>query len=237
MLRLARINGEQSYTHGFFLRELTAGKGDSVRGRIIGSAWVASNCNSNWNGTIFRIDLARRQSINNVLNRGVSAYGGAEVKISIEDRTVTFDYGTGMGDLAVLTRAGIARYRVQGSRATREAPIASSFGGFISEWLQMDDAEAAGWSAPAAGVSHRDVAERFKNELFEWQHVAACAGPSHAREIAIRWDKSMQTTIFLISASSAADMRLLSVTDQRSPSCQEIDISSDLSSIIAEPQH
>src|ERR1700674_4581031 len=34
------------------------GKDDPSRGRMIGSAWVASNCTSNWSGSLFRIDLS-----------------------------------------------------------------------------------------------------------------------------------------------------------------------------------
>jgi len=234
LLRIARINAEQSFTHGYRLRELAVGKEDPS-GRMIGSAWVASNCTSNWNGNLFRIDLLSAQPLANVLDREVSAFGGDKVGISIEDNTVTFRYTTLMGDLDALTRAGIARYRVQDGHAIREAPIATSFGGLINEWLEMDDAEAARWSTPEAATHHRDLAARTRKQLLQWEHVAACPGSPPAREISIQWNESKQTTVFLISASSAAEMRMLSVSDKRSPSCREIDVSAGLSSIVAEP--
>jgi hypothetical protein len=233
--RVAQINAERSYTHGYRLRELAYGKDDPSHGRMIGSAWVASNCNSNWNGSLFRIDLSRGRSIENVLDSSVSAFGGDPVKINIEDNTVTFLYTAPAGGLSVLTRAAIARYRVQAGQAIREAPIATSFGGFINEWLGMDDTEAALWSTPEAGVHHHDLAARSKKELLEWEHVAACPGSPPAREISVQWSESKQATVFLMRASSAVELRMLSVSDQRSPLCRQINISSELSSIFAEP--
>ncbi|HEY1754792.1 MAG TPA: hypothetical protein VGG72_05315 [Bryobacteraceae bacterium] len=48
--RVARINAQPSYEHGYDLRDLDAGKDDQAGARIIASGWVASNCTSNWNG-------------------------------------------------------------------------------------------------------------------------------------------------------------------------------------------
>ena len=124
---------------------------------------------------------------------------------------------------------------MQDGRAIRQAPLAPSFGGFIDEWLRMDDTEAAGWSSPQAAVQHRDVAAKSSKGLFTWEHAATCPGPPPAREIAIRWNDSKQVTVFLIGASSAAEMRMLSVSGKRSPSCREIDIGADLREIMAEP--
>ena len=171
-----------------------------------------------------------------MLDQDVSAFGAAKVEISIEDDTVRFDYTTMIGDPDVILRAGVARYGVQGSHAVRQAPIAASFGGFIDEWLGMDDPGAAHWSTRDANIRHHDLAARFKKEyLFSWEHAAACPGPPPAREIAIQWSESKQTSVFLISGSTAAEMRMLSVSDKRSPSCRQIDISADRSSILAEP--
>jgi hypothetical protein len=234
--RIARINAEQSHSHGYRLREFATGKDDPSRGRTIGSAWVASNCTSNWNGNIFRIDLLRGQSIENVLNEGVGAFYDDMLKISIDGDTITFNYTSGlMGDGTAKLREAIARYRVQNGHAIRQAPLASSFGGFIDEWLGMNDTEAARWGSPEATMQRHDVAARRGKSLFKWEHVATCPGPPPAREIAIRWNDSKQTTVFTIGASSAAEMRMLSVSDKRSPSCHEIEIGTDRRAIMVEP--
>ncbi len=234
--RLAQVNAERSYTHGYHLRDLAVGKDDPGRGRIIGSAWVASNCTSNWNGNIFRIDVSHGRSLENVLDRSVSAFAGDPVTIGIENDTVTFRYGTSAGDLAVLAREAIARFRVQGGRAIREAPIAPSFGGFVHEWLNLTDADAARWSTSEAAHSHHDLAARLNHELLEWKGVASCPGSPPAREIVVEWSESKQTTVFRISETNAAELRMLSVSGEHSPGCREIDITGDLTSIFGEPR-
>ncbi len=233
--RIARINAEKSHSHGFRLREFAVGEDNPSRGRMIGSAWVASNCTSTWNGNSFRIDLLRGRSLENVLDEGVGAHYDDELRISIEGETITFNYTTGTGDSSVLTRTAIARYRVQEGRAIRQAPLAPSYGGFIDEWLGMDDTEATRWSSQEAAVQHHDAAAKSQKNIFTWEHAADCPGPPHAREIAVRWNDSKQVTVFLITSSSAAEMRMLSVSNKRSPACREIDIEHDLGSIMAEP--
>ncbi len=233
--RLARINAERSFSHGYRLRQLAVGKDDAGRGRMIGSEWVASNCTSNWNGNIFRIDLLRARAVVNVLNRGVGAFGGDDVGIDIKDDTVTLRYTTMTGETADLLRPGIARYRVQDRRAVRQAPVAASYGGFIDEWLELDDADAAPWSTPEAAMRHHDLHAMANPGLFEWAHAAGCPGSPPTREIAIRWGEPKRTIYFLIGGSSAAEMKMLSVSDQHSFACREIDIGKDRSGITAEP--
>lgn len=172
--RVARINAEQAYTHGYLLREFTIGKEDLSRGRVIGTGWAASNCTSNWNGNILRIDLLHRQTVENALQEGVGAFSGGEMRISTDEDTVTFTYTAGTGDDAVLTRDALARYRIQGGRAIRVAPLAPSFAGFIDEWLNMEDAEAARWSSPEAARQHHALAEQKGGHIFTWEHAATC---------------------------------------------------------------
>jgi hypothetical protein len=46
---------------------------------------------------------------------------------------------------------------------------------------------------------------------------------------------SKQMVVFRISGSTAAEMRMVSVSAELLPGCREIDISRDLSSVFAEP--
>ena len=224
--RLGWLNAQQVYEHGHFLHGLAVG------GKIVASGWTASNCTSVWNGELFRIDVLRPQ-MSNILNREVIARGDEEVKIRIQNDLVTFRYSAGMHDTVIDGREGIASYEIENGKTIRQAPIASQFGGFIDEWLLLDDEDAARFSSPAAARLHHEIAARFKKEPFDWQHAADCPGP--AREIAVRGDESEQTTVFLIASSSIAEMRMLSISDKINPSCREIDISKDLSAIISGP--
>jgi hypothetical protein len=235
--RIARVNAENVYSHGFSLRDFAVGeKADSHGGRLIGSAWVVTNCNSNWNGNVFRIDLARGQALKNILERPARSFFDDKLAVHLAGDTVTFNYTSGIRDPLVLLRDGIASYRVQRERATRLAPIAKSYGGFIDEWLDMDDAEAARWSTPDAARMHHRVAGKFGKDVFAWEHAADCPGSPLTREIAVRAYESKQITVFRISGTSAADMRMISVADQALPSCREFDIHTDSSSIINEPK-
>jgi hypothetical protein len=233
--RIAWLNAEPSYKHGFELSSLTVGKDDAARGRLLASAWFASNCASDWNGGRIRIDRVLGPSLVHVLNRSLNFRNSDNVRIDVTGDQATFRYSTLMGETDVLEREGIASYRIQSGRLVRMAPIAATFGGFISEWLEMDDNEAARWSTPEAARLHHTLVANFKKENFEWEHAAVCPDPPAAREIGIGSGDSKHTAVFLIGGSSAAAMRLLSVSGQRSPSCKEIDIGGDLSSIIAEP--
>ena len=201
---------------------------------MVASAWTASNCASAWNGGRFRIDALQPQ-MTNILNREMLARDDEEVKISVQNKSVTFRYSAGMYDTVINGRDGIASYKIENGKAVRQAPIASQFGGFIDEWLLLDDEDAARVSSPLAVRLHHEIAAKFKKEAFDWQHVADCPGP--AREIAVRGDESEKTTVFLIASSSVAEMRMLSISDKINPSCREVDIGKDLSAITSGPSH
>lgn len=234
--RVARINAWKTSSSGSRLRALTVGPDDPARGRIIASEWVASNCTSNWNGNNFRIDLIRRGTLRNALNRAVGASGADAVRISVEGDAVALNYTTMSGETADLLRPGIARYRIEDRRAVRQSPIAASYGGFIDEWLELAGPDAAQWSAPEAATRHQEMAAKFSKEQFEWEHAAACPGPPPTREIAVRWRESKQVEYFLVGGSTPAEMKMLSVSDQPLAACREIDIRKDRSPITSEPR-
>lgn len=224
--RVGQLNAERSYSHGFRLRAMAIGNVDPVHGRLIASAWVASNCTSNWNGNIFRIDASHDRAMGNVLNEGMAVFGGEDITVGVENDTVTFNYTTASGD-DYLTRPGIARYRVQNGHPIRLAPIAASLEGFINEWLTMNDSEAARWSTSQASVHHNELAARFQKDVIVLQQAASCPGTPPTREVAVQGGESKQVTVFRITASSLPEMRIVAVSDSLSPGCQKI----------AEPAH
>ncbi|MGA2324889.1 MAG: hypothetical protein ABSH05_01245 [Bryobacteraceae bacterium] len=110
------------------------------------SDWVASNCTSVWNGKRIRIDRLKGLWLENVLARRLYARdreASQNVAPWVRGDVVTFWYQGSLGDADILSGPAIARYRVAGDRAIRERPMALTRGGFIYEWLKMDDAETA----------------------------------------------------------------------------------------------
>ncbi len=234
--QVVSINAERSYTHGFYLRALAVGSDFPASGAFIGSAWVMSNCTSNWNGNAFRIDvLTPGRSIRNILNHDVSAYGGDDVRIAIDHGTVRFEYTTLAGDTAVLIRAAIECYKIQGDRAIRIAPIAPTFGGFVGEWLDVSDAEAAKWSTAQAMRRHHELATRRAKGTFEFEYVGECPGPPATWEIGVQWEDPKEETVFAVSGARAAEMRMLSLSDQRGKSCREVELDKGIPRIFSQP--
>jgi len=231
--RVAYVNAQQSFQHGYLLRALAVSP-EGPGGRVIASIWVASNCSSNWNGDILRLEKIRGSSRVNILERPVDAFGGIEAKVSIVGEVVTFRWGTSAGDTVVLSRDAIARYRLSGPTAVRIAPIAESFGAFVDEWLKLDDQQAARWSTPEAAIAHRKLDAH--NQIFEWQSVADCPGSPPFREITVEWSDSKKKTVFAVSGSRVEDLRMLAIRDRPSVGCREIDISGDASALMAQPK-
>jgi hypothetical protein len=231
---LVQLNAQTAFTHGYYLRNASVGA-ERAGGRVVASSWVASNCTSNWNGELFRIDLVGQGSVATVLEQGVGAFAGNAMKIDIDGDTVTFDYETHTGETAALIREGILRYRVEGRRAVREAPIAGSYGGFISEWLEMEDVEAVPWASAAANLRHREMAALLRAGLFEYDGAADCEGTPRTREVAVRWSKTGRVTAFRLSGARATEMRLESVSDSISAGCRKIDIQRDIKSVLSDP--
>jgi hypothetical protein len=119
--RVARINAQPTYSpNGSHLREVVVGPDAPGKGRLVGSAWVLSNCTSNWNGENFRIDRLRDARLQPMVNQSIRAFAGEPVLIRIEGGDVTVNYTTN-DDQANLLPA-IARYTIEGNRAVRIGP-------------------------------------------------------------------------------------------------------------------
>jgi hypothetical protein len=232
-LRIAWINAERSYTHGYHLVQIAAGPSQTGR-RLLASAWVASNCSSTWNGSKFRIDRLGERSLQSLFNRNAGFKNDEDVGIEVKADLVTFRYTTSSGDSDVLVRKGIANYRIDGLRAVRVAPLALSSGGLVSEWLSMNDTEAARWSSPSAAAWHRQRSKTFTKGLFAWEYVADCSGPPMSREIGIRSNDTGQLAYLRIGGVFATQFKILAVTEKPSASCIQLDIRSDFSKLFSE---
>ena len=172
------------------------------------------------------------------MRNALKSYPGArqlgDIEVGIFNRTVTFKYIAGLADANLMARPGIARYRIEGGRAIREAPIASTRVGFMDEWLSMDDVNAARWSTPEAARVHASLVNDFKSTTFKWQSAARCEGNPVTWEITVRVEKSQRTHVFVISGSNAADLKMVRVVKTHSLSCRNVDLTGDLSAIAAD---
>jgi hypothetical protein len=121
--RIATLNAEDEYGHGFILRALDAGRDSSDGGRIVGSEWVASNCSSNWNGNIFRIDRSTSGSVTNILREHLWAFLSGDVDVKIAGETVTVRYETSVTYPAFDIRSAVKRYQVQGTHVGRRGAV------------------------------------------------------------------------------------------------------------------
>lgn len=232
--RVAVISAEPKFDRAWHLSGLAVGPG-GPRGRLVGSGWFVSRCTSTITTATLRLDALGPSGMRTILNRQVSARSGLkdwDVKFQIGIDVATFRYAANMSDAQIMIRPGIEIYRVKNGHARRVAPIALTRGGFIDEWLNLDPADVPRWSSPEAAAAHQQAAVLFLGRAFEWDHVAKCSGSKW--EIGIRTLTSKETRIFLMDAPNAAAMRMLKVSEERSPSCVPVDITGDLTSIAGE---
>jgi len=214
------------------LNGLDMGDADANGTRLIASGWTTSNCTSTWNGKAIRIDRLTPSGVENVLARGVSAQDrepAENVSASVRLNVVTFFYQGALGDMEMLSGDSIARYRVDGDHASREAPIALSRAGFLHEWLEMDEAEAARWSTPEALRDHARIAKVFR-EGFDWERIAVCAGSPRVWEIAVRTGQH-RSYGFRMTGERATELRMVAVDDRQSTGCRVFDIKKSLASV------
>jgi hypothetical protein len=117
--RVANINAERMYSHGHRLWDLVVGKPGPDGSRTIGSAWVVSNCTSNWNGENFRVDRVKHTTLIPIANQAISAFLGDPVKITLGGSAVTVQYSTQDGGTNLIPAA--ERYRIDGDHLIRLA--------------------------------------------------------------------------------------------------------------------
>ena len=112
----------------------------------------------------------------------------------------------------------------------RVAPVALTRGGFVREWLDMDDGEAARWSAAEAARAHKKAVESLGHKALKWAKAFRCRGS--VWEIGVGNDDEKQVLFFRMESAHASRLRMLSVSDQPSPACESVDLIHDLKSIV-----
>jgi hypothetical protein len=219
--RFGWVNGDPTFEgFAYILSGIDAGAG------VLATGWTISNCTSTWNGKLIRIDRVKPGAMENVLRRELSAqdrWPEESISARVREDAVTFWYSGAVGDSVMLSGPSIARYRVDGNRATRESPIALTRAGFLHEWVEMNDAESTRWSTPEAARAHHSIAADFKDQAIHWEDVTHCGGAPPVWEVTVRLSESGKVHVFRIGGGEATELRMLGVPDKRTPSCTEID--------------
>jgi hypothetical protein len=204
---------------------------------LAASSWTASNCSSAWNGKRVRIDVLRGAEVKNLTAKDLYARDRdrvEDVAVWVRRNLVTFWYEGGLRNTDLLSVPGVLRYQVTDDVAKREGPVALTRAGFLQEWLNMDDAEAAGWSGPDAAGKHATISTAFAHGAFSWDRIARCDGSPQVWEIGVRLAEAKTRYTFLISGSRATELRMRSIGDDPSESCTPLDVRKNLSGLSAE---
>jgi hypothetical protein len=224
--RVALIRAEPSFTAPWNQSGLAVGTAAGQRARLIATGWYLSNCTSTWNGARIRLDSWNGSALHPLLNRSVVARSGNEewaFKADVQSGMVVYRYVAGMSNAEVMARPAVARFKVAGARVIRQAPVALTRGGFVDEWLRMDDAGAARWSEPSAAAMHRTAAAHFHGGVFTWNSVARCAAGGGSWEIGLRKLDDLRTYYFLMRGEQATAFRMLGVSRSPVPACKPIE--------------
>jgi hypothetical protein len=204
---------------------------------LIASGWTASNCSSAWNGKRVRIDVVSSAEVKNLVAKDLYARDRdrvEDVAVWVQRDVVSFWYEGGLRNEDLLSVPGILRYRVTGDLAVREGPVALTRAGFLQEWLNMDDAEAARWSEPDAAGKHAAISTAFAHDAFSWDRIARCDGSSQVWEVGIRLAEAKTRYVFRITGSRAGELRMSSSGNDPAEFCTPLDWRKNLSAIGSE---
>jgi hypothetical protein len=235
--RLGYLNGRtDGGVDALHLSGFDIGAEDDSGDRLIASGWTFANCTSVWNGKRIRIDKLKASVVRNLFERDLAARSREpeDVSSSVRGSVATFRYDGAAGDLDLMATSAVARYGIDGDRVVREAPVALTRAGFVYEWINMDEAEAARWGDAAAIKVRKSVVSAMEKHAFEWQRVAHCDTSPPAWELAIRVDEPARLFVFRFRGERATDFRMLDVLTRPTESCAAVDITKGLTSIAAE---
>lgn len=139
----------------------------------------------------------------------------------------------GMLDTALMTRRGIYRYRIDGERLERVQPAAMNGRDFVDEWLQVDEATAARWSAPIPAGALIEAHQSLKNRYGAYGAVRQCRGDRERYQVEMQLSERdtsgaeptapAQDTFFIIRPIVDGFM-MESVSTRADPECTGHDI-------------
>jgi hypothetical protein len=204
---------------------------------LVASGWTVSNCASTWNDKRVRIDALSSLSASNLLSRNLYAQDrdrAEDVAVWVQNDLVTFWYQGGIEDSQLQSAPAVLRYRITAGQAVREGPLALTRAGFLQEWLKMESGDADRWSEPPAADVQKSVSGAFARHAFTWDRIARCGDTPQVWELAVRLEETNALYVFRVSGSRASELRMLSVGDRPTDSCQPAGLGKNLQAVGAE---
>jgi hypothetical protein len=202
---------------------ITVGTVDSDGERIVAAGQMHAWCTSNYGSIeldIWKLTASRMEPL---LERGIAARRDDPVTTAIQGNTVTFRYDQGMRDIDILIRPGTEKYRVDKNRVIRVAPVAVNIVGFIEEWLDLDDSEAAQWSS-AEGVRERSAAVAWAKDGVEYKGGSRCAGSPRLWQVSVKLADSEDRRIFLVNEDGAEHLQMAGFRSEPVRECPHVDV-------------
>jgi hypothetical protein len=236
--RLALLHADEADSApSYHLSGLDAARRGATGEWLVASGWTVSNCSSTWNGKRVRIDVLETAEVRNLVTKELYARDRdriEDVAVWVQRDLVTFWYEGGIRNADLLSAPAILRYRVTGDLAVREGPMALTRAGFLQEWLNMDDAEAAHWSDPEAAGKHAATSAAFAHDTFSWDRIARCDGSTQVWELGVRLNEGKTRYVFLMTGSRVGELRMHSIGEGPDESCAALDVRKNLGGLGAE---
>lgn len=205
------------------INSITVGPPDSSGERIVAAGLMSGWCTSNVGDIQLRIWRLAGNEMRPLLTRDLGARRDVPVSALIEGGTVAFRFDTGVRDVGIIIRSAIEKYRVEGNRVTRIAPIALNVIGFIEEWLELNDAEAARSSSPEA-VRDRAAAVAWAKDGVEYKGGSRCAGSPRLWQVSVKLADAEDRRVFLVNEDGAEHLQMAGFRSQPVQECPHVDV-------------
>jgi hypothetical protein len=209
---VVRMNGERWRDYSYWLSSIDVSQGNQSGQRIVATGWIISNCTSNWNGSIAKIDLMKHGELKEISKYEPWAANSEGIKASVHGNVVNFRYMLRNYDVGVWTAGpGVASYEVLGEVAVRRAPLALTKGTFITEWLNLSSRDVAAFSSPEAAKQHSGIEVLVRNRGLEWRSAASCESTPHLWKLTADIYDAHAARTFVIEGSTVNNLRMRSV--------------------------
>jgi len=154
---------------------------------------------------------------------------------SLGDDDALIEFMSSSIDNMVWTYESIRHFRFTGTTYARVDPIALSPRGFVNEWLNTEDSASVSWIDPTYRDAIQSWHHRLKapNDYVPGEFIDAtkhCTGSPDLWQVGLtlgRDENTQLTAYFLVRWSPPYHFRLLDITDQPRPDCNEADAQAD----------
>ena len=152
-------------------------------------------------------------------------WGGDDTgRLSVDAKHVELRFHGASIDTGVHNREYVRRYAVNGSTATRVAPVAGSARDFVEEWIVSPWPLAQQWTEQKQAATLRKAheslqAERKRYEPVEFGATTTCTNAANTTQIELRHDDGDRSTFFRVTGTS--DYVMAAIAAEGDPACGE----------------